>query len=199
MRLWTYHPNGFRIDNPELAIDPTQGTYWNEPLTPRYKEALPRLCKMLGLDEYPLWCFTSAGCWVPVENQPVVEWELSVSDSQILGFVRTHPWDSIVKGQGDDWETVIVKERPVLPDQYVSALVPLPLSPAWEPVRRGWVVSPLWVKEAMFLKSRPNLQLENLKKYHDRAADPKRNAYEHKVDAGRVAYLEDFLGLKPQE
>lgn len=199
MRLWTYHPNGFRIDDEEVVIDPTKGTYWNESLTPRYKEALPRLCEMLGLEKFPLWCFTTPGCWTAVENQPVVEWELSVPDWQILGFVRAPPWDDILKDKGDHWANVVVQERPVKPDPYVSALVRVPLLPDWEAVCRGWVVSPLWLKEALFLKSRPSLRLENLKKYRDRAADPKRTAYERKVYAGRVAYLEDFLGLKPQE
>src|SRR6266478_9985439 len=118
MRLWTYHPPGTLIDRLR-SVDPTQGPYWDDPITHRYKEALPRLCKMLGIRKYPLWCCTDPSAWIPIESRPVLEWELNVPESKIVEFIRETVWHAIICGQGDDWENVIVKERPIQPDRCI--------------------------------------------------------------------------------
>lgn len=86
-------------------------------------EALTKLRKMLGIDQWPLWCCTVPGVWLPIESFPVDEWELNIPDSQIVAFIRELPWHAILKGTGDDWEKVIVTERPIQPDKFISALV----------------------------------------------------------------------------
>src|SRR5262245_61194650 len=119
MRLWTYQPRGFQIDAPGLTIDPAQGPYWNQPGTPLYKEALAKLRKMLGIEQWPLWCCTVPGVWLPIDSFPVDEWELNVPDSQVVAFIRELPWHAIMKGTGEDWEKVIVTERPIQPDKFI--------------------------------------------------------------------------------
>ena len=107
MRLWTYHPPNYRIDDPGLIINPKLGPYWNEPLTPFYKKVLPRLHKMLSTDQF-IWCCTVPNAWLPLEGRPLWEWELSVPDSQIVGFIQEPIWDALVKGSRDVLEKVVL-------------------------------------------------------------------------------------------
>lgn len=199
MRLWTYHPPDFRIDDLRSSpIDPTKGPYWND-RSLCYRKALPRLCTMLGIDAFPLWCFTAPDCWL-LTSEARVEWELEVPEAEILGFIHSRVWDVILKSKSDDWQGVIVTERPVTPGQYVSAMVRFPLSPDWEVNRLGKVVDKEWSKEASFLKTRERaLQLRYIKMYRDHAADEKSHPLSRARDAERADYLEEYLGLRPPD
>jgi hypothetical protein len=197
MQLWTYHPPGFRIDLPGLAIDPLQSPYWNEPLTPLYKEAWAKLRDTLGTEQF-IWCCTASGCWSPNEFRPVDEWVLNVPDSQILAFIKEPGWDDILKGKGNDWGKVFVEEKAVKPDPNISALVPIPLLPTWGAKCRGRLVNPLWRQEAEFLRTRDlAMQRRYVNMYRGYAADPKSIDIARKMDAERADYLEEFLELKP--
>lgn len=198
MKLWTYHPAQFRIDDPNSpAIDPRQGPYWSEP-TLCYELSLHLLLKKLGTELFPLWCFTVPDCWelADVTKGPV-EWELDIPEPEIQAFIRQPIWDAILKGSGDDWDNVVVKDRPVKPDKYISAVLRFPLSPDWGVICCGKYVLPEWRKEAEFLKSRDHaLQLHYVKMYRDGAADSTNTRREREVAACRAEYLEEFLGLK---
>jgi len=143
MRLWTYQPRGFRIDDPQLIVDPKQGSYWTDEcwIRARYRQMLPKLIKMVGTDQF-LWCCTAYYTWFSIPGRPVVEWELNVPRSQILAFIREPVWDAILKGDDRDLASAVVVERPVQPDANVSALVRVPLLGEWVTCRENAVRLP---------------------------------------------------------
>ena len=51
MKLWTYHPLTFRLNDPNGKIDPTKGMCWGNSSL-RYGQALPRLHELLGTDQF---------------------------------------------------------------------------------------------------------------------------------------------------
>jgi hypothetical protein len=101
MRLWTYHPEGFAVDDPQLHIDPTKGPYWNEPRL-CYKDALTWLTGMVGTDQF-LWCCTVADAWLPLSySYDPMKSELDVPASQILAYILEPVWDGILKDRNRD-------------------------------------------------------------------------------------------------
>jgi hypothetical protein len=122
MKLWTYHSILFRLDDPDARIDPTQGPCWH---LPRYREALPRLHKLLRTDQF-LWCWTTRGIRAS-KGFPLVEWELDVPLSGVLGFHSIPVWNDIIEGKGEAWERLIVESAGANADATVGAWVRFPL------------------------------------------------------------------------
>jgi hypothetical protein len=129
MQLWTYHPTGFQVDAPDLAIDPKRGQYWwHEATGFRYREVLPKLQQVVGVRQF-LWCYTFRGqCLRVQEAHDVVEWELNVPDSNILGFLRSSVWEDIVWSRSNDWSGLLVAGTPEA-SKNIHALVFVPLPP----------------------------------------------------------------------
>lgn len=106
MKLWTYHPSTFRLDDPNTKIDPTRGMYWKDDSL-QYRKVLPRLQQLLGTDQF-LWCCTTPGRFMrPTEEFDLAEWELAVPTSEILAFHRVPIWEDIVYGRGSAWDTLV--------------------------------------------------------------------------------------------
>ncbi len=125
MKLWTYHPSTFRLDDPEARIDPTKGLYWNDTTT-RYRDVLPRLQVLLGTDQF-LWCCTTKGCFIrPSKEIDLVEWELDVPPSEILAFYSVPVWEDIVHGRSEAWDNLVIKNVQAA-NKDVDAFVRFPL------------------------------------------------------------------------
>jgi len=195
MRLWTYHPPEFLVTD-QQPIDPTLGRYWRDP-TLCYEEALPRLCRMIDAEQFPLWCFTTPDCWqLEDPTSGPIEWELEVPEPAVLAFIHALVWDAILNCKSDNWPGAIVSERPVKPDRYISAVVQFPLSPECKVTCCGRVVLPHWREEAEFLKNKGRaLQQRFLQRYRDLAADPQSDPAARRLDAVRVEYLQEVLEL----
>ncbi len=107
MKLWTYHPSTFTVDDPNGKIDSKRGTYWNDESL-QYRTALPQLQQLLGTDQF-LWCCTTTGCFVrTTEEIDLVEWELDVPTSEILAFYRVSVWEDIVHGRSAVWANLFI-------------------------------------------------------------------------------------------
>lgn len=128
MKLWTHHPDKFKVDDPDLMIDHTKGGYWHhEEKGFRYRDVLPVLVKRIGTDQF-LWCCTVRGEFERVsEDVDLVEWELDIEYSQILAFYNVPIWDDLVSSRNDEWENLVLDTGEA--DQNVGALVRVPLGP----------------------------------------------------------------------
>jgi hypothetical protein len=200
MRLWTYHPVEFRLDDCRItAIDPSKGPYWNDPSF-CYEAALRKLCRLLGAKPFPLWCFTAPGCWVVTDGATLtLEWELEVPESHILGFVKAVPWHDFIRApfdDADDFSGIIIAERPIKPEPYTSAVVRFPLSSECRVRCLGRVAPQLWRDELRVLKGYDRARQDRfIAMYKRRAADTSHSSIAHKLDADRARYLEEELGL----
>jgi hypothetical protein len=127
VKLWTYHPSNFVLNTPGAIIDPRLGINMNFRAPGfRYPVVWKQLATLLGANQF-LWCFTKHGCFVRVEqNYDSVEWELTVPDSEILGFIDAYLWEQIVFSASDDWSRLFI-DGPVEPSVGISALVRFPL------------------------------------------------------------------------
>jgi hypothetical protein len=127
MQLWTHHPHGFRLDSAHIVIDPTKGRYWRDNIAGlRYRDVLPKLQQLLGTRQF-LWCYTIR---TQPQNADLVEWELNLPESQILRFVHSWVWETIVWGNPDGWQNLFADGRPDA-GKDIHALVSWPLPPAW--------------------------------------------------------------------
>lgn len=107
MKLWTHHPSNFRIDDVTARIDATKGVYWKNN-TLKYREALRRLQERLGTDQF-LWCCTVRGLFVrTAEDIDLVEWELDVPLSEVLGFYSSPAWEEVIQGQEEAWDRLFL-------------------------------------------------------------------------------------------
>jgi hypothetical protein len=123
MRLWTHHSSDFLVDAPDLVVDPTQGRYWRGKFPDfRYRDVLPRLQNLVGTTQF-LWCYTIRE---KPQDTDLVEWELNLSDSQILRFIRSWVWEGIVCSNPTDWGDLFVASKPN-PGRDIHALVLVPL------------------------------------------------------------------------
>lgn len=194
MQLWTYHPAGFAVDNLPLPIDPAKGRHWNEPSL-MYKAAVQALFQKIGTDQF-LWCCSVRDAFPPISyaTDPI-EWELNVPEVQILAFISEPVWDDILKGRRDDWEGVIVTDRPIEPKGQLSALVRVPLPREWVTLR-GKLVRKDWREEAEWLKTlTPAMQRPHLELHRAAADNPRLDWADRKVWAERLDYLQKVLGL----
>lgn len=197
MKLWTYHPPDFRIDDPELHNDPSRGRWWNDPAL-CYESSLRRLCEMIGTDDFPLWCLTlpDSRSFSTYESKWSIEWELDVPEGEILAFINARPWDSILRQESHDWDNVIIKEKPFSGHSDISAVTRLPLSPECAVICHGPHVRKEWRDKAEELRNRP----ERTKRRHiqlcrDRAASSTNECQRHR-QARLADYLEETWGLK---
>src|ERR1700687_2181663 len=120
--------SGFQVDAAELVIDPAKGQYWCLQMPGfRYREALSKLQERVGTSQF-LWCYTVRGsCIRPTEDVDLVEWELNVSESQILRFFRSHVWEAIVRSDSNGRENLFVVGKPELGED-IDAVVLAPVA-----------------------------------------------------------------------
>jgi hypothetical protein len=117
MKLWTYHPATLKVDDRNSpGIDPALGTYWRS-ASLQYEESLKKLCDLIGVAKYPLWCYTTRRPCPLVSDPTVVtmEWALEGPESAVLAYIRAPVWDAIVRGKSAEWGEVMIAERPVPP------------------------------------------------------------------------------------
>ncbi len=135
MRLWTYHPASFRVDDPNLRIDYTLGDIWNcDSVKTRegYRRALPRLHQLLDGETQFLWCCTGPRQFVRItESIDLVEWELLVPDAQVLSLYRESLWKSILYEGGDHWAELLVSDLSEAGNKDIGALLRVPIEPEW--------------------------------------------------------------------
>jgi len=171
MRLWTYQPCDFRVDDRQSpGIDPTQGVYWKDSTyTPCYQTALPQLCEVVGINYYPLWCKTVEGWLVsdylncPLCNsalplRPQVEGRIvgcpdcSFTHKPIVEWQLDLPDSAIIAFIGEKpWHAIVagtsqdwngvIVESGV--HDYISAIVPFPVLLAWNVKRNGPIYPPI--------------------------------------------------------
>ena len=105
MKVWTHHPSTVRLDDPSLVIDWTRGLYWRT--EPGYREALPILQTLLREDQF-LWCCCQRGQFKrTAKDRDLVEWELNISEGDILAHYHWPTWEEIIKGHGD-WKALFL-------------------------------------------------------------------------------------------
>jgi len=105
MKVWTHHPSAFRIDDPNVVIDWTLGTYWRT--MPGYREALPILQRLLREDQF-LWCCTKRGQFIrTTEDIDLVEWELTVNETDVLAYYHEPTWEELIRSRGD-WKSLLL-------------------------------------------------------------------------------------------
>lgn len=126
MQLWTYHPDTFQIDAPDLCIDPTLGRNWTyESRGFRYREVFPIFCRYIGVpDGQFLWCKCERG-WENFSGK-IVEWELNIP-AHALRFYRGDVWEALVWSKSDDWSRLIVDASA----RNVEAVALTPLQAGW--------------------------------------------------------------------
>jgi hypothetical protein len=108
VKLWTYHPSDFRLDDPAVNIDPSKGTYWSLE-TIRYREPLAKLQQLLKTDQF-LWCCTTRDCFVRVSEEiDLTEWELTIPFCDVLGFYSVQAWEGIIQGQDNEWQNLLIE------------------------------------------------------------------------------------------
>lgn len=119
MKRWTYHPIDFRLDDPNEALDPSRGKYWNyfEPnFRAWYRHVLLELQERLGTNQL-LWCFTTPANDFKKFNAcdaDRVEWRIEISLSSVLAFYSSPVWENILRGRSNQWESLFLS----LSDEY---------------------------------------------------------------------------------
>ncbi len=130
MKLWTFHPSDFPLDDPSQPIIHERGTYWDCPTTPRYKTAIRKLHELVDNDQV-LWCYTVRDTHIHFHEIDEIEWELNIPFCQIQAFYSVSIWDGILHGRRDDWDNLVLHgmtpQNAVRED--VGALVRWPLNP----------------------------------------------------------------------
>lgn len=145
MKLWTYHPSNFRLDDPNVKIDPTKGMYWNDESL-QYQKVLPKLQQLLGTDQF-LWCCTIPDCFDRMtEDDDLVEWELVVPIAEILSFHSVPVWEDIVHGRGCAWDSLVIGDltEQEAGKKEVGAWLRFPLKP--DSIERFGHLYPLYPK-----------------------------------------------------
>lgn len=131
MQLWTHHPSEFRIDQPGLVINPSNGRYSKSCGNGfRYSDVLPMLQERVGANQL-LWCCTTRGRYMPThEPSDCVEWEVNLPLSKVT-LISVAVWDDIVWSRGDDWDSLILTglTESQAASKNINALVRLPLPP----------------------------------------------------------------------
>ena len=132
MKLWTHHPEAFRIDDPKLKIDPTRGQYWNstDPYMRRYRELLRWLQRHFKTDQF-LWCVTTPEKRFIRTHESIdqVDWELDVPFGKVLSFYDSPLWHRLLEHDDGDWERLVVdglSETEAASPEY-GALVRVPI------------------------------------------------------------------------
>jgi hypothetical protein len=126
MQLWTHHPSTFRLDLPDLKLDPKRGSYWRiKDESFRYRELAPRLWEMIGTDQF-VWCCTIRDWFMNSEDADLVEWEINSPPSRVLAFVRSPVWEALVWSKSDSWDGLFL-DPPTEGREDVHALVTVPL------------------------------------------------------------------------
>ncbi len=137
MQLWTHHPSGFSVDDPDLVIDFRKGEYAKEDTQDnkgfRYCNVLPKLHTRVGTTQF-LWCCTKRGEYPrAMEDDDSVEWELNVLLTQVLTFYRVSVWEDIVWNRNDNWDRLLIPVGATEPAgsqlNDLGALVRVPLDP----------------------------------------------------------------------
>ena len=129
MILWTHHPSSFKLDEPGIRVDPTNGKYWkmSESKFP-YKQILAMLQEQIGWGQF-LWCCTERGRYLPIsEPSDLVEWEIELPLSQVK-LVSVPVWEDLIWSRGDDWDSLFPKglSESEAVDKDIHALVRFPL------------------------------------------------------------------------
>jgi hypothetical protein len=125
-----------------------------------------------------------------------------VPDGHIAGFIRAREWDALLTGKADELTMqqvtgVIIENRPVKPDRYISAVVCFPLSAECTVVRRERLVPRPWSNEAASLGKRPRGQQElGIKRHRDLAADMTIPAANREIEVAWADFLEEALGFQ---
>lgn len=106
MKLFTHHPRKFKVDDPKLVIDPTQGDYWKH--YPTYREALPKLQEIVRTSQF-LWCEIVPSFVRVADAHDIVRWEIEIPFSGVLAFINDDcGWKSLFTDDPRiDWARVI--------------------------------------------------------------------------------------------
>ena len=129
-QFWTYHPDAFRVDNPTLKLDHTQGTYWDVKYggMPTYRQARPKLVQLLGVNDF-LWCCPIRGLLERYTlAHDLVEWEINVPASQIVSWLDNLQWEKFVRDPSMATTGLLISQ-PTTPSKDHVAFVAIPLKP----------------------------------------------------------------------
>jgi hypothetical protein len=113
LKLWTYHPQAFQLNDPLQRVDSTKGKFWNS-LDPcfreRYRRVLPRMQAIVGTDQF-LWCCTSRKNGFEEHNHVelnLLAWEIEIRVADTLLLFRSPVWEDIVHGRTEDWDRLVI-------------------------------------------------------------------------------------------
>jgi hypothetical protein len=106
VKLFTHHPRKFKVDDPKLVINPTQGDFWKN--YPAYRQALPKLQEIVGTTQF-LWCEIVRSFVRVSEAHDIVRWEIEIPFNDVLAFIDDAcGWKSLFTDTpGVDWSRVI--------------------------------------------------------------------------------------------
>jgi hypothetical protein len=128
MQLWTYHPQAFRIDAPDLDVKHELGFNWSLSRPHfRYREVLPIFCDLIGTTQF-VWCSFKRE-WKKFYAD-MVEWELNISLADRLRFYDEKVWNDLVWSRTDDWTNLMVNPTRA-GQENIEAIVLTPLQADW--------------------------------------------------------------------
>ncbi len=129
MKLWTFHPAAFRLDDPTQSVDHTRGMYWNDPnpnLRDRYRSLLPLLHQRLATDQF-LWCDTVDDFRGHFEEADEIGWELTLQSAEVLAYYRVMVWEDMLWKGADGWDRLFIVPAPAKGWWDIGALVRFPV------------------------------------------------------------------------
>ncbi len=97
MKLWSWQERSF--DPTRDRVDLTRSPYHNDDIIPYIQEGYATLRELIGSDQI-LWCYSSRNEYevhgVRIDR---VEWELTLAQSDTLGFVDYVRWNRLIHGK----------------------------------------------------------------------------------------------------
>ena len=93
--VWTVHPTGFDLSQPDLKYDHASGGYWNDnSVGSRYREVLMILLRHFRVNGI-LWCWNTPFGWWSFTDECV--WGITIPASAVLDCFDTYRWGAVIQ------------------------------------------------------------------------------------------------------
>jgi hypothetical protein len=112
MKLWTYHHEDFRIDDPCGVVDPTKGPYHKRDSDRfQYRRAYAALQARLRVRDFLFCCLTRNNSFretnlIPSDRR--TDWEIEIPQDDVLAFLCSSRWVNAIETGTFDWEEIII-------------------------------------------------------------------------------------------
>ena len=132
-RFLTRHSEGFLLT--EGGVDPTLSPYAEG--FPDYPNKVAALRRVVNVEQF-LWAIEATRCFPHYEMSKPVEWEVSVSEERVIGYIDDELWFAFVEGRLPELPSCFSKLPPAC--ERFSVLLPFPLNPSEVLVKRVYCV-----------------------------------------------------------